>query len=71
MGPINNYHIFVERKFKVLNLLGSGRTGEDAGAGREESEQHRGEPLAETGDRGVRIQPREHCEYHHSLSVIN
>ena len=54
---------FWGEKIETVDLSGSHWTGEDAGAGREEPQQHRGQPLAETGDRGIRIQSREHCEY--------
>ena len=55
---------FWGEKIETVDLSGSHWTGEDAGAGREEPQQHRGQPLAETRDWGVRLQPREHCEYH-------
>ena len=50
-------------------MPGSHWTGEDAGAGRQEPQQHRGQPLAETGDGGLRLKPRQHCEYLLSFKV--
>ena len=54
---------FCGEKIKRFDLAGSQRTGEDAGTGGEEPQQHRGQPLAETGDGGIGVQPRQHCEY--------
>ena len=41
---------FCGEKIKRFDLSGSQRTGEDAGTGGEEPQQHRGQPLAETGN---------------------
>ena len=63
---------FCGEKIKRFDLAGSQRTGEDAGARGEEPQQHRGQPLAETGDGGIRLQPRQYCEYYSSdFSPLN
>ena len=48
---------------------GSERAGADAGAGGQEPEQHRGQPVAEAGERGLGLQPRQHCEYYRHSTV--
>ena len=49
---------------------GSERAGADAGAGGQEPEQHRGQPVAEAGERGLGLQPRQHCEYYRHITIL-